>query len=100
MYEGLYWRPAVKSRARSHREASHSGDRHDRATAVGASCLDKYDCLHIIRGDYLQVKGRHRGLPLRKPTFSQTPDVGVTPRGYPLYSRHNVFQGGPQKLIL
>jgi len=46
-------------------------------------CLDKYDCLHIIRGYYLQVRGRHRGLPLRKPPFPQTQDVGVTPRGYP-----------------
>jgi hypothetical protein len=42
-------------------------------------CLDKYDCLHIIRGDFLQVKGSSRGLPLRKPPFPQTPDVGVTP---------------------
>jgi len=47
------------------------------------ACLDKYDCLHIIRGDYLQVKGRHRGLPLRKPPFPQTPNVGVTPCGDP-----------------
>jgi hypothetical protein len=62
-----------------------------------AGCLDKYDCLHIIQGDYLQVKGRHRSLPLRKPPFPQTSDVGVTHRGYPLYNRQTVFEGGPQK---
>ena len=63
---------------------------------VEAGCLDKYYCLHIFRGDYIRVKGRHRGLPLRKPPFFQTPEVGLPPRSYPLYGRHNVFEGGPK----
>ena len=51
----------------------------DQEVVEQAGCLYKHDCLPIIRGDYLQVEGRHRGLPLRKPPFPQTPDVGVTP---------------------
>ena len=36
----INWRPSVKSRARSHGEASHSGDRHEQVEGVWLAAGD------------------------------------------------------------